>query len=206
MKANIYAVLLILLTSASMTVAATPYPPLYQGGYYGAPSHAKAGSPAAILEEGVNKLTHYIRSNSPQEQAKAIHYLKSEIAPYFDFAYMTQWAAGPAWRRMNPEQRAKMQAELTRSFLSILASSLSTYSNQPIRFFTPRGQSRGEITVSAWIMQPSGQPIKLDFRFYKNPRGGWKIFDVKAAGTSAVTYYRNQFKQKLRYMTQARSY
>lgn len=206
MKANITAVFLILLTSASMTVAATPYPPHYQGGYYGAPSQAKTGSPAAILEEGVNKLVSYIRSSKPQDRVKAMHYLKSEIAPYFDFAYMTKWASGPAWRKMNTGQRAKMQAELSKSFLTILAGNLSTYSNQPIRFFTPRGQRRGEVTVSAWIMQPNGNPTKLDFRFYKTPKGSWKIFDVKAAGTSAVSYYRNRFKQQLRYSTQARSY
>jgi phospholipid transport system substrate-binding protein len=126
------------------------------------------------------------------------------IAPYFDFAYMTQWAAGPAWRNMNAAQRGKMEGELAKSFLTILATNLSSYKNQQIRFFTPRGQGRSEKTVSAWIMEQGSYPTKLDFRFYRNKQGNWKIFDVKVAGNSAVSYYRNMFRQKLRH-SQARA-
>jgi phospholipid transport system substrate-binding protein len=182
-----------------MTVAATPYSPYYQGGHKGMQPPAQTISPATILEQGVKKLTTYIRSNNPQDRARAIQYLKSEIAPYFDFAYMTQWAAGPAWRSMNATQRVKMERELAKSFLTILATNLSSYNNQQIRFFTPRGQGRGEKTVSAWIMEQGGYPTKLDFRFYRNKQGDWKIFDVKVAGNSAVSYYRNMFRQKLRH-------
>lgn len=198
MKANICALLILLLTSASATVAATPYSPYPGGAQKTAPSQAQAGSPAAILEDGVKKLTTYIRSKNPQDRAMAIRYLKTEIAPYFDFAYMTQWAAGPAWRSMNASQRARMETELAKSFLTILATNLSSYNNQQIRFFTPRGQSRGERRVSAWIVEPEGRPTKLDFRFYRNKQGDWKIFDVKVAGNSAVSYYRNMFRQQLR--------
>mgnify|MGYP001815256786 FL=1 len=198
MKANICAVLIVLLTSASATGAATPYSPYPGSAHTVAPSQAQSGSPGAILEEGVKKLTSYIRSKNPQDRARAIQYLKAEIAPYFDFTYMTQWAAGPAWRSMNAAQRAKMEKELAKSFLTILATNLSSYNNQQIRFFTPRGQHRGERRVSAWIMEQKGNPTKLDFRFYRNKQGDWKIFDVKVAGNSAVSYYRNMFRQQLR--------
>ena len=38
--------------------------------------------------------------------------MTTEIEPYFDFEYMTRWAAGPAWRRMSPQQRAGVQKKL----------------------------------------------------------------------------------------------
>jgi phospholipid transport system substrate-binding protein len=47
--------------------------------------------------------------------------------------------------------------------------------------------------VSAWIMQPSGIPTRLEFRFYHR-NGEWKVFDVKAEGNSAVMHYRRQFR------------
>jgi phospholipid transport system substrate-binding protein len=194
MKANICAVFIILLSAASMSVAATPYSPYQQD----TRTQAQAVSPATLLEEGVKKLTAYIRSKNPQDRARAIQFLKAEITPYFDFGYMTQWAAGPAWRNMNTAQRSKLEGQLAKSFLTILATNLSSYNNQQIRFFTPRGQSRGEKTVSAWIMEKDSYPTKLDFRFYKNKQGSWKIFDVKVAGNSAVSFYRNKFRQQLR--------
>jgi phospholipid transport system substrate-binding protein len=203
MKANLIAIFLILFTSASMTAAATPYKPYYPGAHYNTQPQATAETPATILKAGITKLTAFIKSGKATNNAQAMHYLQTEIMPYFDFAYMTRWAAGPAWRHMETSQRTRMQTELTEAFLTTLAQKLTTYSNQQIRYFTPRGRSGDEVMVSAWIMQPNGPPTKLDFRFYKSKQG-WKIFDVKAGGNSAVVYYRNQFKNLFRYPNQAR--
>ena len=194
MKTHLFAVVLILLTTLFTTANAGPFG-----------TAAPAGNPPALLEEGIGKLTSFIKSGRAADRAQAMDFLQREITPYFDFAYMTRWAAGPAWRRMGARQRATMQAQLSQSFLTTLAQKLATYSNQPIRYFTPRGRSREEVTVSAWIMQPNGYPTKLDFRFYPSD-SGWKIFDVKAGGNSAVVYYRKQFRDRLRYSQQARSY
>lgn len=193
MKTHLLAAVLILITSAFTTATAAPYGSTAQG------------TPPALLKEGIGKLTTFIQSGKAADRGQAMAYLKNEITPYFDFTYMTRWAAGPAWRRMDAAQRARMETQLTQSFLTTLAQKLTTYSNQHIRYFTPRGRSGDEVTVSAWIMQPSGHPTKLDFRFYRGD-SGWKIFDVKAGGNSAVVYYRKQFRDNLRYTRQARSY
>ena len=187
MKTHSLAVVLILLTTVFTTANAVP------------PGVAvQADSPSVLLRQGIGKLTGFIKSRKAVNEAQARAFLKTEIVPYFDFAYMTRWSAGPAWRRMGPEQRARMQEQLTESFLTTLVQRLASYTNQPIRYFTPRGQGRNDVRVSAWIMQPNGYPTKLEFRFYLG-KDGWKIFDVKAGGNSAVVYYRKQFRDMLRY-------
>lgn len=194
MKTRLLAAVLIFLTATFTTVNAAPY---------GATS--QAGTPPLLLKEGINKLTNFIKSGKAANQAQARAFLVNEIAPYFDFAYMTRWSAGPAWRRMGPEQRARMQEQLTESFMTTLVQKLGSYTSQPIRYFTPRGQSRNDVHVRAWIMQPTGIPTKLEFRFYLSDRG-WKIFDVKADGNSAVVHYRRQFRDMLRNSPSARRY
>jgi phospholipid transport system substrate-binding protein len=206
MKANFLAVILLIISSTSLATAATPYPSYYQGSYPGIAPRQQASEPAALLKRGIEELTAFIKSGQARDHARALAFLKSEIAPYFDFAYMTRWAAGPAWRRMSPEQRAQMQSKLTQSFMTTLVTHLASYSDQPIRYFTPRGQDSNDVRVSVWIMQPSGIPTKLEFRFYKS-RKGWKIFDVKAGGNSAVVHYRNQFRNMFSYNNpQTRTY
>jgi len=187
MKTHLLAVVLILLTTVFTTANAAP-----------AGNPVQADSPSVLLRQGIGKLTGFIKSGKAVNEAQARAFLKTEIVPYFDFAYMTRWSAGPAWRRMGPEQRARMQEQLTESFLATLIQRLASYTNQPIRYFTPRGQGRNDVRVSAWIMQPNGYPTKLEFRFYRS-KNGWKIFDVKAGGNSAVVYYRRQFRDTLRY-------
>ena len=195
MKANLLAVLLVLVSAISHTTLAA-YPP-YQGSYPGRAPQLDTSAPAAIVKSGITKLTTFIQSGGALNRAQARTFLEAEVAPYFDFAYMTRWAAGPAWRNMSPKQRASMQSQLTKAFMTTLVQKLTTYTNQPIRYFTPRGQGSNDVSVSAWIMQPNGIPTKLDFRFYKG-KNGWKIFDVKAAGNSAVVYYRKMFRQMYR--------
>ena len=193
MKAKILAVLFLFVSTLSHSVSAAPYPSYYQGGHPGMAPQSATSGPAAIVKTGINKLTRFIRSGAAQDREQAMAFLETDVAPYFDFKYMTRWAAGPAWRNMSPEQRASMQRQLTSAFMTTLVQKLTSYTNQPIRYFTPRGQGSDDVRVSAWIMQPNGIPTKLEFRFYKS-QDGWKIFDVKAAGNSAVVYYRNHFR------------
>ena len=189
MKSNLLAVLVVVVLVSALTHAANaaPFQP-----YYAAPQ-TDISAPAHIVKTGITKLTKFIRSGAAQNPKQARTFLEAEVAPYFDFNYMSRWAAGPAWRNMSPEQRASMQRQLTSAFMTTLVQKLTSYTNQPIRYFTPRGQGSDDVRVSAWIMQPNGIPTKLEFRFYKS-QDGWKIFDVKAAGNSAVVYYRSHFK------------
>jgi phospholipid transport system substrate-binding protein len=201
MKANFLAVFLLITCTTSMATAATPYPSYYKGSYPGIAPQQQERAPAAILKGGIGKLTKFVKSGQAQDPARALAFLKSEIVPYFDFEYMTRWAAGPAWRRMSAQQRAAMQSKLTESFITTLVKNLASYSDQPIRYFTPRGQGSDDVRVKVWIMEPNGIPTKLEFRFYKS-RDGWKIFDVKAGGNSAVVHYRNQFRNMFRHNSQ----
>lgn len=156
--------------------------------------------PIDILREGIDKLTTFVHQGGARDRDSARAFLQNEIAPYFDFDYMAQWAAGPTYKNMDAEKRAALKDKLSGAFLATLAQRLTTYSNQEIRYFTGRGSHGSDVTVSAWIRQPHSYPLRLDFRFYQGD-DGWKIFDVKAAGKSAVLYYRNQFRHLLRYST-----
>ena len=205
MKANLLAIFILLVSALSQTVTAAAYAPYQSGNYPRMAPQTQSTAPAVIVKNGITKLTTFIQNGGAQDRARAMQFLETDIAPYFDFEYMTRWAAGPAWRQMSAEQRSNMQQQLTNSFMSTLVQKLTTYTNQPIRYFTPRGQNRNDVSVSAWIMQANGIPTKLEFRFYKS-NNGWKIFDVKAAGNSAVVHYRNQFKHMYMNASQDRRY
>jgi phospholipid transport system substrate-binding protein len=205
MKIHRFAIFLVVF-AVTQTVTAAPYPSGHQPPWQ-APTADKIDSthPGAIVRAGVTRLTSFIKSGRAQNREQALAFMATEIEPYFDFGYMTRWAAGPAWRRMSPQQRAGMETKLKTSFMDTLAQKLVTYTNQPIRYFTPRGQGSNDVRVSAWIMQQNGIPTKLEFRFYKS-NDGWKIFDVKAEGNSAVVYYRKQFRNLMRPEHRSRYY
>jgi phospholipid transport system substrate-binding protein len=206
MKIHRFALLLLVIFATTQTATAAPYYP-GQPPHWRAPARDKIDStnPGAIVRAGITKLTDFIKSGGAKDREQALAFMATEIEPYFDFNYMTRWAAGSAWRRMSTQQRASMEQQLKTAFMNTLAQKLVTYTDQQIRYFTPRGQGGDEVRVSVWIMQPSGIPTKLEFRFYKS-KAGWKIFDVKAEGNSAVVHYRNQFRDLMRPERRARYY
>lgn len=195
MKKTLFAALT-LSTVFTASVSAAPY------GYY--PGHGayapqvpvvQSPTPEQILRQGIDLMRGYLdRGVASEAELKA--FLDREISPYFDFAYMAQWAAGPMMRGMNPQQKAQFAEQLKDMFFSSLARNLGAYSSPAPRIDVSPAHARPyskEVTVKARVTpQTNGYPVMLQFRFYRSTTG-WKVFDVTANGASAVAYYRKYF-------------
>jgi phospholipid transport system substrate-binding protein len=183
--------------TALLVVAPAQAAPHY--GYAQPPMRAaqtEQPGPAQVLREGVGKLLNFMRQPERPSQQAIAAFLQYEIAPYFDFAYMTTWVAGPMNRRMNDAQRAELAQAIEQLLLGTLANRLASYQNQDVRFYPPRQAGENEVKVRVAILQANGYPANLDFRFYRS-KGGWKVFDVAANGSSALTYYRQHFSRQM---------
>lgn len=147
-------------------------------------------NPATVLRDGMSRLVSFLKTNPDPTQISA--FVDAEIAPYFDFSYMTQWVAGRSYRYMSEGQRQAMEEQLKQMFLSALAQRLGAYSNQGVRFHRPHRVTGREVSVGVDILQPGTYPARLNFRFYRG-KDGWKVFDVSANGSSALVHYRQYF-------------
>lgn len=168
-------------------------------GYYypraGYGQHKQDGGPAQTLKEGMSKLIAFIKQNPDADAVGA--FVDEEIAPYFDFDVMARYAAGPSYRQMTEQQKSHLAHSIKGLLLSTLSKRLANYSGQDVRYYPPRRVSRNEVKVRVGILQPSGYPANVDFRFY-HAEGGWKVFDVSANGNSALSYYRQHFARQMR--------
>jgi phospholipid transport system substrate-binding protein len=54
-----------------------------------------------------------------------------------------------------------------------------------------------EVTVKSLVKQSGPAPIAMDYDMERTP-AGWKVFDIKVAGISLVTTYRDSFAAKVR--------
>jgi phospholipid transport system substrate-binding protein len=152
--------------------------------------------PSQVLRQGIGKLLKFMRQPERPSQQAIATFLQHEIAPYFDFAFMSTWVAGPMNRRMNDAQRAELALAVEQLLLSTLANRLASYRNQDVRFYPPRQAGENEVKVRVAILQANGYPANLDFRFYRS-KDGWKVFDVAANGSSALSYYRQHFSRRM---------
>ncbi len=132
------------------------------------------------------------------QPAQVARLVETKVLPLFDFPRMTRIAVARNWRTATPEQ----QAALTEAFKTLLvrtySSALSSYRDQKIEFRSLRSTTADtEVTVKSVVKQSGAEPIAMDYDMEKTA-AGWKVFDIKVAGISLVTNYRDSFAEIVR--------
>jgi phospholipid transport system substrate-binding protein len=157
-----------------------------------------ANNPAVALRAGVDRLLGFLGSENPPSPEALDAFLSNEIAPFFDFEYMTSSAGGRLYERMEAEEQQALIEQVKTSFLGKMAEKLGGYDNQQVRFLPPRGGNDGRTAqVSVAVLNPGSYPARLDFRLYRSG-GDWKVYDVSANGQSAIVHYRQQLMREMR--------
>jgi len=124
--------------------------------------------------------------------------LDTKILPLFDFPRMTQIAVARNWRLATPEQQAALTTEFKALLVRTYSMALSSYRDQVIEFRSMHtAPADTEVTVKSVVKQSGTEPVAMDYDMEKTS-AGWKVYDVKVAGISLVTTYRDSFSEKIR--------
>jgi phospholipid transport system substrate-binding protein len=159
-----------------------------------APPPSASAEAVTKLKAGMDKMLGYLEQKDAPNKLQAAAFLDREIAPYFDFAYMAHWAAGPSWSTMSEQDRTAMTATIEASFLSSMSNQMAQYKDQQVRYLRPRPGPGGSVKVPVAILRPGAYPAKLTFRMYRSA-DGWKVYDVEANGRSVSEYYRTKMSR-----------
>lgn len=134
----------------------------------------------------------------PVDPVMAMEYIETQVAPDIDFPTMTRMALGRLAHRMSPQQRAQAEDALRTNFITKLVDAMGSMRTTGFTVGRTRpGTSRGELVVPVRLDRWQGQPLTINFRFYKT-QSGWKVFDAEANGQSAVLFYRGYFARQWR--------
>lgn len=163
----------------------------------GRPDGPRMTNPAHALRTGMDRLLAFVGRDPRPSKPELVAFLKSEVAPLFDFDYMAESAGGRLYERLDAASKQAMVTDIKRTFLTKMAEKLGAYKDQRVRFLPPRGSGDGRTAqVSVAILNPGSYPGRLDFRLY---RAGdkWRVYDVAANGQSAIVHYRRQLMREL---------
>lgn len=141
------------------------------------------------------KLERDRHGGSPKQVASLI---ETKVLPLFDFQRMTRIALARNWRVATPEQQAALTTEFRTLLVRTYSAALSSYRDQVIEFKSMRPAPAGtEATVKSVVKQSGTAPVAIDYDMEKTP-AGWKVYDIKVAGVSLVTTYRDSFAESIR--------
>ena len=164
-----------------------------------APEPYYVATPDQLIRQAVDRLIGFMMGSPSAEPQNVREFVGLEIAPYFDFEYMSRWAAGRYYHRLTPQQRSALTVKLSCMFLDALSRNLGALQRPLPRvdvFPARPGRSMTEATVYVRIQAVQRPAARLEFQFYWSPQG-WKVYDVASNGASAVAYYRRYFTSML---------
>jgi phospholipid transport system substrate-binding protein len=163
--------------------------------------------PAEIVEPNVLLQAATVEVIAAMKQERDLHgghlklvssLVETKILPLFDFPRMTQIAVARNWRLATPEQQAALTTEFKALLVRTYSMALSSYRDQVIEFRSMHTAPADiEVTVKSVVKQSGTEPIAMDYDMEKTP-AGWKVYDIKVAGISLVTTYRESFSEKIR--------
>ena len=161
---------------------------------------AMQDDPAIKVQAQLAGLRAFLKEaqNGPIDPKMALGYVEKQIAPDVDFETMTRMALGRMGARLSPKQRTQAQETLQHNFAAKIVEAMGDIRGTRVEVGnTHPGQSHGELVVPVRIAHWRGNPLEIDFRFYKTD-DGWKVFDAIANGQSAVLFYRGWFARQMR--------
>ena len=136
-----------------------------------------------------------IRGGNP---AKVAELVETRILPHFHFARMTSIAVARNWRLATPEQQQALITEFKTLLVRTYSTALSGYRDQAIEYKPLRAAPDAtEVTVRSDVQQSGRERMTIDYDMEKTP-AGWKVYDIKIAGVSLVTTYRDTFASRVR--------
>jgi phospholipid transport system substrate-binding protein len=164
-------------------------------------SPAQDVAPDVMLKAVTSEVIAIIRQDKDiqaGDPAKVADLVETRILPLFDFTRMTQIAVARNWRLATPEQQKALTLEFKALLVRTYSTALSSYRDQVIEYkplrLTPDAT---EVTVRSDVRQSGKERITIDYEMEKTS-AGWKVYDVKIAGVSLVTTYRDTFAGKVR--------
>jgi phospholipid transport system substrate-binding protein len=158
-------------------------------------------APDVLLKEVTSEVIAIIRQDKDIQAgnpAKVAELVETRILPHFDFSRMTQIAVARNWRLATPEQQASLTTEFKTLLVRTYSTALSGYRDQVIEYKPLRAAPDAtEVTVRSDVQQSGRERMTIDYDMEKTA-AGWKVYDIKIAGVSLVTTYRDTFASRVR--------
>lgn len=119
--------------------------------------------------------------------------VEEKVLGHFDFARMTRLAVGKNWRQADADQQQTLICEFRTLLVRTYSVALAQFHDRTITYLPLKlAPDARETAVHTTITQPSGKPIRMDYRMFAEG-DSWKVYDILVDGVSLVINYRSLF-------------
>lgn len=165
-------------------------------------TQAAAPGPDQTVREATDKILLLIRQNRAVYQGdtrKLYAMVDQHVLPYFDFRKMSALVLGSNWREADAAQRDRFTSEFRQLLVRTYATALLKYNDEKVVILPYRAPLPDDrtATVKTEVRRAGQAPIPINYEFYLNRDGLWKVYDVSIEGVSIVTSYTNTYAERV---------
>lgn len=154
-------------------------------------SNGKASVQDFVTEIGnkiINILVH--RSQPLEVRKKAFRKILDQD---FDMSSIGKFVIARYWRSMDDSQKKEYLSLFVKAVIENYASQFDNYQNEKLVVSGSRTSEDGGYVVNSTIVRPGkGQPLKVEWKVFKTPRG-IKIVDIVIDGVSMSITLRSEY-------------
>ncbi len=122
--------------------------------------------------------------------------LKPAVEQLFDFPVMAQFAVGPRWAALSPDERRDVTAAMARYTVRSYAHNFDHDGGERLSVEPKVGAHGVDRLVKTVVTPRDGAPSVLSYRM-RQSGGAWKVVDVYYASVSQIAAQRSEFSQTL---------
>ncbi len=165
-------------------------------------TQAAAPAPDQTVREATDKILSLIRQHKAAYQAdqrKLYAMVDQNVLPYFDFRKMSALVLGSNWREADAAQRDRFTSEFRQLLVRTYATALLKYNDEKVVILPYRAPLADDrtATVKTEVRRSGQAPIPINYEFYLNRDGLWRVYDVSIEGVSIVTSYTNTYAERV---------
>ena len=158
---------------------------LITGLFLVSPSYAGEIDDVKVLGANtVNAVIAVLKEKDTPKKVRGDKILKI-VEPVFDFTRMAQFSLGKrGYKSMNKKERKEYLKLFITQLKSFYLSKLDLYDDQKV-VIDSATKVKSKIEVKAYLISADDRS-QMIFKFYKNKRKGWLVYDVELFGVSIV--------------------
>lgn len=154
--------------------------------------------PQKVIEDASSQLK--LRMQDPaftKDFRKITEFVNSVIYPRADFDLISSLVLGKLWKEASVAEKDAFKKEFQTLLIRTYSRAFVEFKEWSVRFLPINAEEDPrKIMVKTEILQPSLQPIAVNYRMLLN-KGEWKVYDILIEGVSLVSNYRTSFKNEV---------
>ena len=154
--------------------------------------------PQKVIEDASVQLKSRMQDPSfTKDFRKITEFVHSVIYPRADFDLISSLVLGKLWKDASATEKEAFKKEFQTLLIRTYSRAFVEFKEWSVRFLPMNAEEDPrKIMVKTEILQPSVQPIAVNYRMLLN-KGQWKVYDILIEGVSLVSNYRTSFKNEV---------